>query len=181
VDGDDWFTLAELAGRLGSLVWVEEQLAELLRAWSTVEAHAPAAIFFATTGRHHRWHGEIVRSCLPTSPQLLEPEVVQPPTGGWRTSMATLQDLTDPDATAARLKSLAKVIDPWIDREIGVLLELARPVSDAPMMRWLRFVSLDHYDDGAAAEMLLAALVSDAVRFEDHMVVNTLDLGERTD
>ena len=181
MDGDDWFTLLELTNRLGSLVWVEEQLAEVLRGWSTVEAHASAAIFFATTARHHEWHGEIVRGCLPTSPQLLEPEVVRAPTSGWKTSMATLQDLTDPDATAARMKSLVKVIDPWIDREIGVLLELARPVCDAPMIRWLRFASHDHHDDSTAANLLIAALVSDAVRFEDHMVVNTLDLGERSD
>jgi len=176
VEGDDWFTLAELAGRLGSLAWVEDQIADVLTTWSAIESHASSAIFFSTTSAHHRWHAAVIRQCLPTSPQLRAADVEGPPTGGWSASIATLGGLIDPDATAARLKALAKVVDPWLDREVASLLDVARPISDAAMMRWLRFISIDHDEDGQAARELAAARSADAVRFDDHRAVSALDL-----
>jgi hypothetical protein len=176
--GDDWFTLAELTERLGGLVWVEEQLAELLSSWASVEASASVAVVLATASSHHRWHAEVVRGCLPTSPRLREVEVVCAPTAGWENAIATLSALTEVNATLPRLKALVKVIDPWIEREIGALRELSRPISDAAMMRWLRFVSLDHDDDGAATASLLTSQASAAVWVNDHRVVASLDLGQ---
>jgi hypothetical protein len=174
--GDDWFTLAELTERLGGLLWVEEQLAELLSSWARVEASASVAVVFAATSGHHRWHAEVVRECLPTSPRLREVEVVSAPTAGWENAIATLSTLTGVNATLPRLKALVKVIDPWVEREIGALVDLSRPVSDAAMMRWLRFVSIDHHDDGAATASLLTSQASAAVSVNDHRVVASLDL-----
>ena len=176
--GDDWFTLAELTERLGGLVWVEEQLAELLASWAMVEASASVAVVFATTSGHHKWHAEVVRQCLPTSPGLREIEVVCAPTAGWENAIATLSALTEVNATLPRLKALVKVIDPWLEREIGALHDLSRPISDAAMMRWLRFVSLDHHDDGVSASSLLTSQASIAVSVDGHRVVASLDLGQ---
>ena len=176
MDGDDWFTLAELTKRLGGLVWVEERLADLLTGWSRADEHAPSAIFFATSAGHHAWHGEVMRSCLPTSPELLDPDPVAAPTAGWEASIATLGDLDAPEATSTRLKALARVIDPWLEREIGALLELGRPVSDAAIMRWLRFSAIDHHDDGEAASHLLASRASEATTFDDHLLISSLRL-----
>ena len=175
-DSDDWFTLAELTGRLGSLVWVEAGLAEVLAGWSSIEAHAGAAVLFATTSGHHSWHAAIVRSCLPTTPSLLDPDVVTAPTTGWIESMNKLRAVDDPEATTARLKAVARVIDPWLDREYGALRDLARPISDAPMMRWLNFAALDHDHDGDAAAQLLTTRTAQAVRFDQHVLVNELRL-----
>lgn len=173
---DDWFTLAELTGRLGALTWVETQLAEILDQWAAVESDEASVVYFATAAGHHRWHSEVVQNCLATSPRLREVEVVQAPTEGWRSSAVSLRELTNPDATAARLKSLVRLVDPWVDREISALLDLARPISDAATSRWLRFVSIDHHDDGHAAVELLAAHSHDAVRFDEHLLVNELSL-----
>ena len=178
MEGDDWFTLAELTERLGGLVWVEEQISQVLTLWAANEATAPTAIFFATAAGHHEWHAQVVRDCLPTSPRLLESEPVVAPTTGWDNTITTLRNLTDADATSARLKTLVKVINPWLDREIGALVDLARPVSDAAMMRWLRFVSIDHHEDNEAATHLAA---SQTVRVGDHRLIANLDLAnERT-
>ncbi len=173
---DDWFTLAELTGRLGGLVWVEDQVATVVDSWTAVDAHEPSVVLFHSTSRHHRWHSEVIRDCLATSPQLRETDVVQAPTPGWAAAIATLGELADPDATVARLKSLVKVVNPWIERETGALLDLARPVSDAATSRWLRFVSIDHRDDDDAATELLATRASAAVRFDDHLAINDLHL-----
>lgn len=173
---DDWFTLAELTERLGGLVWVEEQMASLLQGWAAVESVAPVAVHFATSGRHHAWHAQVIRECLPTSPRLREVEPERSPTAGWEQAMTMLHNMTDIDATVPRLKALNKVLHPWLDREIGALSDLGRPVSDAPLMRWLRFVSLDHHDDGSAANSLLSSRVTSAVSVEDHRLIASLDL-----
>lgn len=177
MDDEEWFTLAELTERLGGLVWVEEQVASLLAAWAEVDADPAARVHFFTTGRHHRWHAEVLLAGLATSPQLRDPDVVRSPTVGWTRTIDTLSGVRSPDATTARLKAFVKVIDPWLDREIGALVELARPVSDAAMLRWLRFVAIDHADDGDHAELLLAAHASDAVSFDEHLLVHDLSLG----
>lgn len=177
--GDDWFTLAELTKRLGGLVWVEEQLSELLALWAGSEASAPTAIFFATASGHHQWHAQVIRGCLPTSPRLLEHEVVVAPTMGWDRAIETLGGLTEEEATLPRLKALVRIIDPWLDREIGALLDLARPISDAAMIRWLRFVAIDHHDDGEAASLLAASAASQATRVADHRLITSLDLSQQ--
>ena len=174
--GDDWFTLAELTERLGGLVWVEEQLSQLLAGWAANEASAPAAIFFATAGGHHAWHAQVVRGCLPTSPRLTEHDVVVAPTRGWTRTITTLGTLTDAGATLPRLKALVKVIDPWLDREIGALVDVARPISDAAMMRWLRFITIDHHDDGQAAALLTASTASNTTYVDDHRLIAGLEL-----
>lgn len=176
MDDNDWFTLEELTGRIGGLVWVEEQLGDLLGFWLRVESDDATAVYLATASGHHRWHAEVLRKCLPTSPKLGAEHAVRPPTDGWDAAVVTLRKLNDPDATVARLRSLVKVLHPWVAREIGALVELARPVSDAPMSRWLRFVTIDHDDDGQAAVELLAAHADDAVRFDEHVLVNELSL-----
>lgn len=176
MDDNEWFTLAELTQRLGGLVWVEDNVAKLLEVWSQIDPHAPSAIAFATEAGHHRWHAEVIRGCLATSPALLADDVVVAPTQGWVTSLDSLHRLTDIDATSARLKALAKVIAPWINRETSVLMELSRPVSDAAMVRWLGFVDTDHRHDNEAIVGLLASRSGDAVRFDDHLAVNALDL-----
>lgn len=175
--GDDWFTFAELTDRLAALVWVEEELADLLDSWSRLEDHAGTAVLFATTSRHHRWHGEVIRHCLPTSPQLADRAKIAAPTSEWVDAIATLGELTDAGATTARLRAVVRVIDPWLDREIGALRELSRPVSDAATMRWLRFVAIDHHDDGEGAASLLASRAAEATRFDDHVLINSLNLG----
>ena len=174
--GDDWFTLAELTERLGGLVWVEEQLSQLLAGWAANEASAPAAIFFATAGGHHAWHAQVVRGCLPTSPRLTEHDVVVAPAIGWTRTITTLGTLTDAGATLPRLKALVKVIDPWLDREIGALVDVARPISDAAMMRWLRFITIDHHDDGQAAALLTASTASNTTYVDDHRLIAGLEL-----
>lgn len=176
MQSDNWFTLAELTGRLGALVWVEESLASVLEQWVGCEVEASAAVHFATAGAHHRWHGDVIRRCLPTSPRLDAANMVRPPTAGWEQSVATLASLVDPYAASTRLKALAKVVNPWLDREIGALLDLGRPVSDAAMMRWLRFVTIDHDHDSDATDMLLTSQASKATRFDDHLIVSGLNL-----
>ena len=173
---DEWFPLQELTQRLGGLVWVERRLAELASEWSRIDASAPAAVAFAALGGHHAWHAEIINQCLPTSPALAAGEVIEAPTAGWQRAVDTLRTLDAPDATTTRLKALVRVVDPWLARELGALTELANPVSDAAMTRWLRFAMLDHHDDGDATIRLLTNRSGEAVTLDEHAVLSELDL-----
>ena len=98
-------SLEELGQRLGSLVWVEQRLFEILGAWSTIEAAPQAAVHFATASRHHGWHAEVLSGCLPTSPQLLEADLVVAPTVGWQNAVGTLSQLIEPAATCVTVTS----------------------------------------------------------------------------
>ena len=161
---------------MGGLVWVESQLATIMRSWSQIEVEASVAVGFATIAGHHQWHSEVIEACLPTSPALDAEAAVSAPTEGWEAATQRLAALTDPDATTARLKAVVRVVDPWLSREIGALQELARPVSDAPMQRWLRFVSIDHDDDGEWASKLLTRGGNDVIGFDEHVLIGELDL-----
>ena len=65
-------------------------------------------------------------------PASLRHEVVVAPTIGWTRTITTLGTLTDADATLPRLKALVKVIDPWLDREIGALVDWPAPSATPP-------------------------------------------------
>ena len=173
---DEWFPLEELSGRIGALVWVEERLFEVVGEWSSTEPVHAAAVVFAATSGHHGWHSQLLRDCLPTAVQLQEPPLVRPPTAGWESSIATMRALVGEDATSARLASLTKVVDPWLAREIGALLDLSRPTSDAAIARWLRFVEIDHQDDGLATAQVLDELQANIVSFRGRALAAELDL-----
>lgn len=179
MDDDDWFPLAELTERLGGLAWVEQSVGDVLAGWTRHEADPAAAVFFGTTARHHQWHAEIVLSCLPTSPALLEQDPVRPPTQGWQRAVNALSTVVAPNSTATRLRAIVRTIDPWLQREIEALTVLARPVSDAAMQRWLRFVRIDHDDDGEVAAQLLANRADEAVQLDDHQLLQQLDLSKK--
>ena len=172
-DGE-WFPLEELTNRLAALVWVESQLAELLARWASVDEHPGACILFLQAGRHHEWHAEILRGCLPTSEQLAtEPH---PPTEGWRDAVERLTGVDAPEQTISRLGALVRELDPWLARETDTLFELARPIADAPLLRWLRFIEIDHDDDGRGLAELLDALATNTVSLTDHSMLHEIDL-----
>gem|GEM_PF-887190 len=171
---DDWFPLAELTSRLGALAWVEHAVGEVLCGWSITEPDPGIAIFFDTCGRHHLWHAQVVRGCLPSYESLVGDEAEHPPTSGWTDALDAMAMLGDPAFTGARLQVLVKAIDPWLTRELGVLVDLANPVSDAAVTRWLRFVMIDHSDDEASARVLLAGRADDAVSLEAHQRVQLI-------
>jgi len=173
---DDWFSLAELAERVAQLVWVEEHVAALLDEWASIEPHAGAAIVYARAAAHHRWHGKILRGCLPTSEQLSDASTPHAPTPGWLRAIDALRALDGDDETVVRLMGIVRKVDPWLARESAVLLDLARPVADAALIRWLGFIQIDHRDDGGHLAELLDALQTNTVSLRDRSLIAGLDL-----
>ena len=175
-DPDDWFTFEELAKRLAALVWVEQSLADLFQAWSALDAHSGARILLAQTGRHHAWHAETLNGCLPTSPQLADAATPRAPTQGWADALSILRAVDATDQSPARIAAIVRELDPWLKRETTALLDLARPVADAHLIRWLRFIAIDHHDDGAAMAELLEALQANTISLQDRSLLNQIEL-----
>lgn len=177
--GDDWFPLEELNLRLAQLVWVEEAVAGVLDTWAGIESHAGATRAHAVAAAHHRWHAQVLGELLATSPALDASSAVGPPTPGWSQAIETLIELADPSRTATRLRVLLREINPWLARETGALLDLARPIADAELARWLRFIEIDHHDDGAGLGVMLEALIGNTESLEDRALLASVDLRSR--
>lgn len=175
-DPDDWFPLEELAGRIAALVWVEQTIADLYESWSALEPHSGARILLARAASHHRWHAEILTQCLPTSPQLAEAATPSAPTAGWADAVTTLQSIDGADQSPARIAAIVREIDPWLVRETTSLLDLARPVADAHLTRWLRFIEIDHHDDGKVMAELLDVLQANTISLADRSLLSGIDL-----
>lgn len=168
--------LTELNERLGGLVWVEEKVFELMGAWSDIEPHPRAKVLFATLSRHHGWHCQVLAQCLATSSQLVSAEVVAAPDPAWPAALEKLRGVNNPDGTSLRLLAIERVIDRWLEREITALTTLISPVSAAPMLRWLRFVAMDHDNDHEQARGLLAQFKTRSISLKDHSFVACLGL-----
>lgn len=175
-DPDDWFPLEELAGRIAALVWVEQTVANLYDSWSALEPHSGARILLARAASHHGWHADILTQCLPTSPQLADVATPVPPTTGWSDAVTTLRSIDGSDQSPARIAAIVREIDPWLMRETTSLLDLARPVADAHLTRWLRFIEIDHCDDGEVMAELLDALQANTISLADRSVLSGIDL-----
>jgi len=176
VSDDDWFPLDELAGRLAELIWVESGVADVFDAWSTKEADAESALAFRAAAGHHRWHAEVLGRCLPTSDQLVERCRPKPPTPGWDAALATMHELVEVDQSSTRLTVATREIGPWLDREYSALFELLRPIADAALLRWLRFIVDDHAKDYAPLVARLAELEGNTVRLGDRALLDQIDL-----
>ena len=175
-DPDDWFPLEELTQRIAALVWVERALADLYERWSTVESHSGARILLAQASRHHAWHAEVLGECLPTSPQLAGDATPTAPTQGWADALTTLTAIDGESESPARIAAVVRELDPWLARETTALLDLARPVADAHLTRWLRFVEIDHHEDSKAMAALLDALQANTISLHDRTLLNRIDL-----
>lgn len=177
---DDWFPLDELSARLAELVWVETAVADVFAAWSTHEADAASALAFRVAAGHHRWHADVLAGCLPTSAQLAETCRPKPPTPGWEAAIDVLHELVAPDQSSARLTVAVRKIEPWLERECSALLELLRPVADAALLRWLRFIVDDHQRDHAPLSARRAALQGNTVQLGDRALLDRIDLRGRS-
>lgn len=168
---DEWFPITELTHRIGALIWVEEQLADVALGWSRSVQQPAAAVAFAEAGEHHIWHASTLRDHLPTSAALDAAAAVRAPTKGWERGAATLVGIVE---MQSRATAMTRLIHPWLDREFEALFAVCNPTSDRALLRALRFCDLDHSGDLAAIAQLGDS--SGAVNLGDRRRLNEIDL-----
>lgn len=124
-------TLLESARRLGTSVWVEQRLFEVLGGWVRA-AHDPAlAVALGTVARHHAAHALDLSALLPATRDHDPAALVSPPAGEgdlW----ASVAGAPTPEA------GLSIVVGPALSGHLGALgswLGDASPVRDGPGIR----------------------------------------------
>lgn len=96
--------IEELAARCGGLAWISSELFVLEGRWAPLVTDARFAGHLAEASRHHGWHAELWRSCLPDSPALdADARIVAPP--GWAEPIASAAGATS-DRERARVLGL---------------------------------------------------------------------------
>lgn len=172
----EWFSLEELTSRVAQLIWVEQTLSEVMVAWSSAEPAAARAVFYAEAGRHHRWHAEILTTCLPTSEQLVSASEVRAPSEQWSKTALELRALGAEDDSSLRAQALTQEIHPWLDREETALRDIGGPTSAKHLIRWLRFIALDHHDHLDRVTNLVRVSAAEPTRLSDRAALGRMKL-----
>ena len=124
-------TLLESARRLGTTVWVEQRLFEVLGGWVRAASDVALALELATVARHHAAHALQLSALLPDTRDHEPAELVSPPPGE--------DDLWDAVTRAPTPEAgLSIVVGPALAGHLGSLeswLGDASPVRDGPGIR----------------------------------------------
>lgn len=142
--------IRETARRLAHLRWIETRLFECTGAWVADEEAPAVRRLLATESRHHGWRASMWDELVPVLHDLDPGDTAPTPA-----AVAFLDAVGDARGTVERLTGLANVVLPYVLRCYEDDLASATEVSDAPVARVLRLVSLDAGDDWRAAEALL--------------------------
>lgn len=151
----------ELTARLlGAYAAVEGRLYEVLGALAATEAVPDVAVLFDALSQQHAWHAALFAHCRPRLPgDEGVPSLPPAPADALLDAVAELPD------SAGRLATLARLLLPRLITGYRRHRVLARPLSDAGVVRALRLVVRDELEAMIAAEALLEPLLgsSDAV------------------
>ena len=147
-------TLQDTARFLGCARWLELRCFEVLGGWVASTAEPEVKLALARQSHHHAWHAELFERVLPVANGLADHRDAEPG-GGWTAFMDSLGAL---ELTADRLTAAYALLLPAKLAEYEHWLEVADPVRDAPVRRWLGFVVADERVDLAEGRHLLDAL-----------------------
>jgi hypothetical protein len=170
-------TLEAQARLVGSYLWVERRLFEVLGSWVASEAVPEAQVLFDVYSQQHAWHVELFADRLPALDSV-DPDTfvvspnsdvdrlfavmagVLPDTAAAATPIARDEDLSLPSGgTLPRLVGSGRVVLPRLVTGYALHLRRVSPVADAPMTRCLRLVLRDETEQWQALEALTQALL----------------------
>lgn len=149
--------LIELARRLGSAVWLERRLFEVLGAWVPSTAPSEAKLVLGAHSRHAAWRAEQLTERLPELRELPAEELVAPAGRGVADALDVLASLTEP---VERLGALYRVVVPRQRAVLRLDLDLMSRVSAGPVRRTLGLVLDDLVADADAGEVAFEHLVA---------------------
>lgn len=152
--------IRETARRLAGHRWIEHRLFECTGAWAAERDDADTTRVLAAEARHHAWRASMWDGVVPELHDLDPADVVPP-----EHDVALLEALAATVGSVERLAGLARVVLPVVLRRYEEDLVSVTEVSDAPVGRTLRLVSVDARADGRAADELLRS----SLRTEDEV------------
>lgn len=152
--------LDDIARRVGHCRWLEERCFEMLGGWVASTPEPEVKLLFARHSRHHAWHAELLFTCLPDTRDHDPDTLTAPAADGWPPAVDTLRAADD---TLSRLSIVSRVLVARLAAEYDSLLDVASPVRDAPLLRWVGVLVGDERARWAESEALLATFDADRV------------------
>ncbi len=164
----------EVSARLlGCYAWVEERCYEVLGRCSGALTDPGVQVHLGTRARHHAWHSELWRQHLPVWAGPGPDEFVTPAHPALEELVEALEAPQAPDTTLAVLVGIYRVVVPAKVVAYAAHLAAASPVSDAPVIRSLRFALHDEHEGWEEGESLIQARCTSSEAVEaagDHQV-----------
>jgi len=146
--------IEETARLIGAYASVEGRLYEVLGVLAAHEPAPEAAVLLDTLSQQHAWHASLFSQCRPRPPG--DSGVPPAPPAPAAQVLDALAGLPD---SAGRLAALARVVLPRLVTGYRRHRALARPLSDANVMRALRLVVRDEVEAMVEAEAVLESLL----------------------
>ena len=165
------FDVEESARRVGNYKWVEMRLFEVLGGWVATVPELDVKMRLGTHCYKHAWHADLWHKRLPELREM-SPERLTVPAND--ELVAFIDAMTEPEAPELTIEKLTGVYRVLIPRKIAAYtyhLNGTSPITDAPTIRWLRFILIDEVDDQCDGELLLQSLLrtpADVERAANH-------------
>ena len=157
-------TLAETAGLLGRLRYVELLGFELLGSWVASTPEIAAKNLLAEQCQHHAWHAELLGARFPSAYVFDLTQSVRAAESALGPVAAALSGAT---TTIGRLAGWYRVLLPAKITTYRRWLTVANPVAESPVQRSLRLVLHDESADWQAGECLLRDLIGNSDELEE--------------
>jgi hypothetical protein len=107
----------------------------------------------------HAWHSELWNKRLPELREMNPERLTQPANDAVVRFMEAVAEPEAPDQTIEKLVGVYRVLIPRKIAAYTYHLNATSPITDAPTIRWLKFILTDEFDDWRDGEMLLQALI----------------------
>src|SRR5207245_2736928 len=107
----------------------------------------------------HAWHSELWNKRLPELREMNPERLTQPANDAVVRFMDAVAEPEAPDQTIEKLVGVYRVLIPRKIAAYTYHLNATSPITDAPTIRWLKFILTDEFDDWREGEMLLQSLI----------------------
>src|SRR6476646_7098534 len=153
------FDVEESARRVGNYKWVEMRLFEALGGWVATVPELDVKMRLGTHCYKHAWHADLWHKRLPELREMNPDRLTQPAND----AMVTFIDaMTAPEAPGETIEKLVGVYRVLIPHKIAAYtfhLNATSTITDAPTIRWLKFILEDEFEDWRDGEMLIQSML----------------------
>jgi hypothetical protein len=153
------FSVEETARRVGHYKWVEMRLFEALGGWVATVPELDVKMRLGTHTYKHAWHADLFNKRLPELREMNTERLTTPANEHIEAFFQALTEPEGPDQTIEKLVGVYRVLIPHKIAAYTYHLNATSTITDAPTIRWLKFILIDEMDDWRDGEMMLQALI----------------------
>ena len=153
------FDVEETARRVGNYKWIEMRLFEALGGWVATVPELDVKLRLGTHCYHHAWHAELWHKRLPELREMNQERLTLPANDGVVAFMDAVTEPGELEQTIEKLVGVYRVLIPHKIAAYTFHLNATSTITDAPTIRWLKFILEDEFDDWRDGEMMLQSLI----------------------